>query len=51
MTSTTTVQPQWRVDREKPLVTGGEIPLGKVGEGVSNIEVVYSDPGRGTNGK
>ena len=39
----TMAEPQWRVEKYKPLVTGAEIPIGQVGDGVRGIEVVYPD--------
>jgi protocatechuate 3,4-dioxygenase beta subunit len=37
------VQPQWRAEKAKPLVTGSEIPLGDIESGVTEIEIVYSE--------
>jgi hypothetical protein len=37
-------QPKWRTDKEKPLVTGEEIPIGKVEADIQGIEIVYPDP-------
>ena len=37
-------QPKWRTDKEKPLVTGDEIPIGRVDADINGIEIVYPDP-------
>jgi hypothetical protein len=37
-------QAKWRTDKDKPLVTGEEIPIGRVDADISGIEIIYPDP-------
>jgi hypothetical protein len=37
-------QPKWRTDKDKPLVGGEEVSIGKVNADIRGIEVVYPDP-------
>ena len=46
--ASTTTEPQWRLEASKPFVTGLEIPIGAVDEGIGGIEVRYS-PGNPQN--
>jgi hypothetical protein len=46
--ASTTTEPKWHLDASKPFVTGLEVPIGAVGNGVHEIEVRYS-PGSSQN--
>jgi len=37
-------QAKWRTDKDRPLVTGEEIPIGRVDADIQGIEIVYPDP-------